>query len=1253
MNLSYLSMDNRVPGFNGQSQMAHWRLHSIATETGERITVAYSSECTAANIPADPSANTTLCYPVYWSPFGNQNPILDYFDKYVVSSVLVDDGTVADPSRLTSYTYVGDPTWHYDDNKIVKASNRTYGQFRGYGTVKVLTGDPTHVTNGAADVQTETDTTYYRGMDGDKLPAGTRSIKVTDSLGEQYADSYALAGMPLEVRVLNGAGGAEVRDTITQQQVTKVTGTESETPLPDLNASMTGTVRQRDFTDNADGTQLALTTAISYDDKGRPVLADRSGTAVPETCTQTNYDDNDTTPDTWIRDVVAEVITAQQACPAAPGGLTASAIFSDVRTFYDGATSLSTPPTAGNPTQTDEATGNSSGTLTWRTAASKASYDSSGRVQTSTDGLGNVTRSSYTPADGGPLTSVATSNALSQVATVTKDPGRGVELTSTDVAGYLTSLAYDPLGRLTSVWKPGRSKAGGASANITYAYLVDPAKPLAVTANTLVDQGIGGNYVTSISIYDAFGSLRQTQTAAEGGNTVVTDNFYDTHGWVWDANNKYLIGGAPSTTLKSAADSAVNDRTVSSFDGTGRTVKQRNYNGIAQTDFTQIVYSGNQVTTIRHNAAGTDIGTPSATVTNALGQAVQAIQYAGHPAVSAAGVVTGGTPQATTMAYDAAGNKTSITDPSSNTWTYTYDLLGEQLTAADPDTGAGTTGYDAAGNIAYTTDARGQSLNYAYDALNRKIAQFTGSTTQGQGTQAATWTWDTLKAGRPSSSTSTTGGVTYTTGNLGYDSEGHASGTYVTVPTGQPLAGTYRTQYGYTTTGQMTAMSPAAGGGLPPDSMAFTYDAFGNPLTEKASATYVNGATWTPYGEISVINLGVNQSTATLTYTYDPQTRAVTGVNLSDQQPVPQVDNTVYTRNPDQQITRITDSQGATGGTTETQCFGYDGLSRMTQAWSATDNCAADPSTAGNATVNGPQPYWQTWNYDTLGDITSRVDNPTAGSSTTKTTNYTYGLAGHAHAVKQTAVASTGPTTYSSYDATGNTTAVNSTGPATPLVSGLQPTSGHLCLDDAGSATTAGNKIDIATCSGGTGQAWRFTSGWLQVLGNCAEPTGDGTANNTLIVLEPCSSTTVGETWRAGPSGSWINVNSGKCLDDPTSSKTPGTQLQLYTCNNTAAQSWSSQQFTWTPQGKVASVTTPSGATEQTTTYTYDADGNELLEAGPSGTTLFLPGEQLTLSGSTTTGMRYYSFAGQLIGEGNATTLWCARPTCRAPRRCW
>ncbi len=49
--------------------MAHWRLTSIKTETDEDIVVNYSSKCTLATAyPADPSANTTLCYPVMWTP---------------------------------------------------------------------------------------------------------------------------------------------------------------------------------------------------------------------------------------------------------------------------------------------------------------------------------------------------------------------------------------------------------------------------------------------------------------------------------------------------------------------------------------------------------------------------------------------------------------------------------------------------------------------------------------------------------------------------------------------------------------------------------------------------------------------------------------------------------------------------------------------------------------------------------------------------------------------------------------------------------------------------------------------------------------------------------------------------------------------------------------------------------------------------------------------------------------------------------
>jgi hypothetical protein len=39
-------------------------------------------------------------------------------------------------------------------------------------------------------------------------------------------------------------------------------------------------------------------------------------------------------------------------------------------------------------------------------------------------------------------------------------------------------------------------------------------------------------------------------------------------------------------------------------------------------------------------------------------------------------------------------------------------------------------------------------------------------------------------------------------------------------------------------------------------------------------------------------------------------------------------------------------------------------------------------------------------------------------------------------------------------------------------------------------------------------------------------------------------------------SGALISAQSGLCLDDPNSTTTDLTQLQIWTCNNTAAQVW-------------------------------------------------------------------------------------------------
>ncbi|HVB43338.1 MAG TPA: hypothetical protein VNF47_11625 [Streptosporangiaceae bacterium] len=575
--LSYQLMDNRIPGYNDLPGMAHWRLIQIETETGELISATYSTGCAATDIPSDPSVNHTLCYPVKWAQPGDTNTTLDYFNKYLVEQVEVQDGTTGDPAQLVTYDYLGNPAWHYDDNEVVKAKDRTWGQFRGYAEVDTLTGNPQNITNGTPDAQTLTEARYFQGMNGDTNSAGgtTSGVNATDSAGTTYTDANALAGQQLESQSFNGSTGSELTDTITVPSVLSVTATRSRTGLPAQQASVVRNTKSVVYTDLAGGGRQQKQTVTSYDSDGRPVLADQSGTSVPETCTQASYADNDSA---WIHDAVSEVITAAQACPSSPGNLTAPDITSDIRTYYDGSATLGAAPTAGNPTQVTQATANNSGTLTFATQDT-TTYDGSGRIITSADGLGHTTATVYTPADGGPLTQVQTTNALSQVSTKTLDPGRGSVLSSTDVAGYLTTATYDPLGRLTAVWKPGRSQANKDTASVTYSYSEDQVHPLAVSTNTLVDYGAGTSYLTSISIYDSLGLLRQTQAQAEGGNTVVTDQLRDSHGWVAGSNNKYVVSGNPSATLVTQPDSAVNDRTVTTFDGAGRPIDQQDYNG--------------------------------------------------------------------------------------------------------------------------------------------------------------------------------------------------------------------------------------------------------------------------------------------------------------------------------------------------------------------------------------------------------------------------------------------------------------------------------------------------------------------------------------------------------------------------------------------------------------------------------------------------------------------------------------------------
>ena len=110
------------------------------------------------------------------------------------------------------------------------------------------------------------------------------------------------------------------------------------------------------------------------------------------------------------------------------------------------------------------------------------------------------------------------------------------------------------------------------------------------------------------------------------------------------------------------------------------------------------------------------------------------------------------------------------------------------------------------------------------------------------------------------------------------------------------------------------------------------------------------------------------------------------------------------------------------------------------------------------------------------------------------------------------------------------------------------------CLDDFGSGTANGTKVDIWTCNGTVAQKWTFSGSHLMVQGRClndATHTGAG----TKLVIWGCN-THKGQLWTHRSNGEYVLQLNGLCLTDPSGSSVNGTQVQIRTCQNFADQHW-------------------------------------------------------------------------------------------------
>jgi RHS repeat-associated protein len=1001
------AFDNRVDSDEGRPGLHKYRITRISNESGGDTLVTYSTpDCAYASLPTQEN-NSTACYPMWWTPDGYTAPVQDWFLRYLVTRVTDHDKVAGSGSadQVTSYEYLGGAAWHRDDSEFTLDKHRGWNMFRGYGTVRVREG------SSAASM---TDTTYFRGMDGDLLPGGTtRSVTVADSEGNAVTDSDALAGTERETVTYTGDGGAVDAATVTDPWVSAPTATHARTGLPALVARYTdaAATRERQLISTATGTAWRRSLEKhTYNADGLEVTdEDQGDTAVTgdETCDRTTY----TTPDTtgWQLSYVSDEQTTTGTCDVAASATT---IRSEDRTYYD-SQDLGVAPKAGQAHETRKETLDHFSGTTPVFLADTATFDAYDRQLTGTDEVGNVTRTAYTPATGAVPTSTAETDAKGRVDTETLNV-RGQTTVATDANGRTTYSDYDALGRLAAVWLPGRARS--ASADETYTYTLSRTAPSVISTMTLQDNG---SYLTSLTIYDGMLRERQTQSTAHGGGRVIEDTFYDSHGRDWKTNHGYWNTAAPTGTLFGADDSAVPAQTVETYDGQDRVTASILLSGGVEQWRTTTSYGGNWTATVPPSG-----GTATLTVTDAADEVLELRQF--KTGMTPSFTAAASTYDDTRYTRDVDGHLTKLVDPAGNVWTYGYDLQDRQISASDPDSGTTTTTYDAAGRVATTTDSRGVTLAYTYDELDRKTTERSGSAT---GPKLAEWTYDTASGGlgMPASSIRyATDGSAYTTAVTGYDAAGQQTGTAITVPQvagEEALAGTYTTGYTYTATGLLDTTTYPAVGGLPAETVKHTYTSDGLPSTmDNGQTVYVNGTQFTPYGELAQTTLGANGNRLVRTLTYADATRRLATVTDDRERTAPQtIDKRTYGYDPAGNVTRVRDDRDD-ATTADDQCFRYDYQRRLTDAWTATDACAAGPSTA---TVGGVAPYWQTFAYDLAGNRTTEVRHGTTGATGDVTRTYGYPGAGKVRPHTLTSVVSTGAvarTDSYGYDAAGNTT---------------------------------------------------------------------------------------------------------------------------------------------------------------------------------------------------------------------------------------
>lgn len=843
-------------------------------------------------------------------------------------------------------------------------------------------------------------------------------------------------------------------------------------------------------------------------------------------------------------------------------------------------------------------------------------FDSQLRVTATKAPTGDVTSTDYTTAHGGSNCTDGNGNSLDDR-----------PCSTTSGRGYITTYGYDSTGR-NLVWEQNPVQTSTHRSSWAYGDSSHPYQPTSFTDANL--------HTTNYS-YTATGDL-----------AVKTDPLGNATSYCYDASGELTYEFAPLAGTVNCASPPANYRTSYTYYTT---------NGAQGTigDLASVTDPVGNETTYTYDAAGNQTskvdplgnvsgGTPAnytiSHTYDADGRTLTETNERGYT---------------TTYIYDSAGNLSTTTDANSHVTSDCYnannelvsefDALAGQVNCASPPSSNGTLyTYDADGNKLTATDQLGHTTSYCYDSANRLIYEFSplagavncasppssyrtsygydadGNQLTVVSTMSSTQSTTTTSTYYPDDSLET---VTDGAGNkktYTYDYVGNQT-TELDSASGQTST---ETQTGYSANNQVSSVTsglnssgqcPIGAPTLVCPKTTYTYDANGNLLTEVSPDDQTSGVPTTYcYDQANeriyefsplagTVNCASPPTNYTIAYNYDangdlhskqtPMGTITYGYDYAGEVTSKAYQNAADNTNPatpnvsyayDPVGNRVAMTDG--GGTVS---FAYDPLNQL---------CAVIRGGTANCTTPATGTF--TYAYNAAGFITNRtypdgtsvIDTPDANGNLASvasggaTTSYTYNQDGTLATTTLPAMGGytfIGTKTYDNAEhLTNDTTTKNGS-----VLAGFQYTPDQfgspLAVSRTGSLTctttnTYDNNERLATATYGGS--------------NC--PTNNSDANAFTYTYDADGNITEA----AGATTTYYAYNAADETCNSSSSPNPtcANPQYIYDGNgNEAYDPSTGRSYTYDLENRMISQT--SGT--QTTTYTYDGDGN-MLTACPA-----------------------------------------------------